>query len=452
LKRWESIAAVSVATLGMLVPAVVHAASPATVGATSIPGYTFTVPVKIGTVSGLDISDAANLQMGDVNNKGQFSMDFSSGNQGGEREFAWDGTKLIKVADETKPLADGAIMGGGNTWSPTGINNNGIVAWTVDPSEGATGGHYTMTYELATGKYTTVQRPGDPAPGGGTYGDGANGLRQIVDINDLDQVVYPIAMASSDGADHNTIFMYDLKTKTGTRVAGFGSKTTDGKTITDAWYPDTNNNSQVSFTASVDGTTYGMYRAEKDGTITPIIPAGSTIDGVKIGSARRARMNNNGDIVALVDVNGADAGAGGEAGTDVAVAYYSEKDKSVHLIVKPGDKVPGGTLQGLEGNLRTVGLDDNGHAFFLGVLEEAAADGTQKDGVYRWDSATNTIDALVLGQTTVPGLGKVEGVTKNNGGVTGYHFGVSGDGHVAFPAKVDGVEGYVVAAPPVPTP
>jgi hypothetical protein len=28
--------------------------------------------------------------------------------------------------------------------------------------------------------------------------------------------------------------------------------------------------------------------------------------------------------------------------------------------------------------------------------------------------------------------------------------GVSGDGHVAFPAVVDGVEGYVLATPPKP--
>jgi hypothetical protein len=60
------------------------------------------------------------------------------------------------------------------------------------------------------------------------------------------------------------------------------------------------------------------------------------------------------------------------------------------------------------------------------------------------------IDALVLGDSTVPGLGKLGGVVKNNGGVTGYHLGVSSDGHVAFPAIVDGVEGYVVASPPPP--
>jgi len=437
VNRWGTMAVATVATLGLIAPAVVRA---------DIPGYTFTVPVTTKTISDAGFTDAANLQMGDVNNKGQFSMDFAS--SAGEREFAWDGSKLILVADPSKPLPDGAIMGGGNTWSPTGINNNGILAWTVDPESGNQGPHYVVAFDLAKGTYTIVERPGDPAPGGGVYEDAPGGLRQIVDINDLDQVVFPNGRAAADGTDHNAIYMYDLKTKTGKLIAANGMKTADGKTLTDAWYPDTNNSSQVAFSGSVDGTTFGIYRAEADGTITPIILPGSTIDGVTIGSARRERMNNNGDIVALVDVNGADGGAGGESGDDVAVALYTQADKTVHLVAKPGDKVPGGTLKGVEGNLRAVGIDDKGEVFILGVLEEPAPDATQLDGVYRWDPTSRTITALVLGQSTVPGLGKLGGVTKNNGGVTGYHIGVSGDGHVVFPAIVDGVEGYVVAAPP----
>jgi hypothetical protein len=438
VKLWGTVA---VAALGVLAPAM---------GRADIVGYTFTVPVKIGTVSGLDISDSGPLQVGDVNNKGQFSLNLNSGTQGGELEYVWDGATLIKLTDPEKTLPDGSAPGLGNTWSPHGINNNGKVAWAIDVGEGGTGSQYTIVYDLATKAYTIVQRPGDPAPGGGTYGNAANGLRQIVDINDLDQVVFPNSRTASDGTDHNAIYLYDLKTKEGKLIAANGMKTADGKTLTDAWYPDANNSSQISFTASVDGTTFGVYRAEADGTITPIIPAGSTIDGVQIGSARRARLNNNGDIVALVDVNGADGGAGGEGGDDIAVALYSQADKSVHLIAKPGDKVPGGTFRGVEGNLRAVGITDSGQVFILGVLEEAAADGTQLDGVYRWDPTSRTIDALVLGQSTVPGLGQVGGVTKGNGGLTGYHLGVSGDGHVAFPAVVDGVEGIVVATPPAP--
>ena len=182
MKRWGTMAVVAVAALGLLAPATVRA---------DILGYTFSVPVKQGVITGLDISDAGTLQMGNVNNKGQFCMDFSSSNQNGEREYLWDGTKLIKVADETKPLPDGAIMGGSNTWSPTGLNNNGVVAWVVDPSDNSTGGHYVVAFDSAAGTYTIVERPGDPAPGGGTYEDGpATVSRMLADINDQGQVAF----------------------------------------------------------------------------------------------------------------------------------------------------------------------------------------------------------------------------------------------------------------------
>jgi len=384
-----------------------------------------------------------------VNNKGQFCMDFSSANQNGEREYVWTGTKLIKVTDETKPLPDGAIMGGGNTWSPTGLNNNGIVAWVVDPSDKSTGAHYVVAFDSVAGTYTIIARPGDPAPGGGMY-EGSQGTvsRMSADINDLNQVSFTDARPGTDGTDHASVYVYDMMTKKGILLAGPGTKTADGKTITDAGWSAINNNSEVVFTGSLDGTTAGIYQADAKGIITAIIPAGSTIDGQKIGSARWARNNNRGDVVAVVDLNGADNGLSGEVADDLGVALYSAADKSVHLIVKPGDKVPGGTYHSLENNRRIVGVTDTGQVFFLGVLESAAPDNTQNDGVYRWDPKTNTIDALVLGETTVTGLGKVAGVTKGNGGVTGYHMGVSGDGHVAFPAVVDGVEGFVLATPP----
>jgi hypothetical protein len=453
VKRWEIHplrgyqAVVSVAALGLLAPAVVHAA--ATPGANSIPGYTLSVPLKSGVVSGLDISDANLLQMGNANNKGQFCMNFVSSNQGGEREYLWDGTKLIKVADDAKPLPDGAIMGGGNTWSPTGLNNNGVVGWVVDPSDKSTGPHYVVAFDSVANTYTIVARPGDPAPGGGTYEDGpATVSRMIADINDLNQVAFENGRPGADGMDHAAVYMYDLKAKKGTLLAGPDVKTSDGKTLTDAGWPSINNNSEVVFTGSLDGNAAGIYQADAKGTVTAIIPAGSTIDGQKIGSARWARNNNRGDVVAVVDLNGSDNGLSGEPADDTGVAIYSAADKSVHLILKPGDKVPGGTYHGVEHSRRTVGITDSGQVFFLGVLESAAPDGTQNDGVYRWDPDTNTIDALVLGETTVTGLGKVAGVTQGNGGVSGYHMGVSGDGHVAFPAVVDGAEGYVLATPP----
>jgi len=446
MKRWDTMAAVSVATLAILAPAVVHAA--ATPGANSIPGYTFIVPLKVGGPEGI----TSELQSGDVNNKGQFCGDPAAP----EREFAWDGTQVVKISDQDVPILteDGAVLNNG-IWSPQGINNNGIVAWVSPIGDGGTGPYYVVAYNLATKKYTNVERPGDPTPEGTKYPDsnaGPGGARMLADINDLDQVFFTTGKTAADGNDYAAIYSYDLNTKKGALVVANGMKTTDGKTIISAWWPDTNNSSACAMCATVDAdqATWGIYLADGKGNISPIIPSGSTIDGVKIGSARWPRLNNNGDIVATVDVNGSDTGGAGQASEDTAVAVYRAADKSVHLIVKPGDKIPGGVYLGQEASRRTQGITDSGQVFFLAVRTDDAPDGTHNDGCYRWDPTTNTIDALVLGNTTIAGIGKVGGVTQNNGGCTSYHMGVSGDGHVVFAGVVDGAEGYILCTPPKP--
>jgi hypothetical protein len=42
----------------------------------------------------------------------------------------------------------------------------------------------------------------------------------------------------------------------------------------------------------------------------------------------------------------------------------------------------------------------------------------------------------------------VDGVSKGIGGVTGWHFAMSENGYIAFPASVDRTEGFVLATPP----
>src|SRR5262245_59865009 len=222
VRRWETIAAVSVATLGLLAPQVVHAA--ATPGAKTIPGYTFAQHFLSGGPAGA--TDA--YQSGDINNKGQFCGDPNPG----EREVAWDGTKELILSDSAVPILapDGATINNG-VWSPQGTNNNGICAWIADIGDGGTGPHYVMAYDLGKKQYTIVERPGDPTPEGTKYEDanaGPDGARMVADINDLDQVFWTTGKAGADGNDYAAIYMYDLNTKKGALVAANGMKTTDG--------------------------------------------------------------------------------------------------------------------------------------------------------------------------------------------------------------------------------
>src|SRR5262249_57559308 len=90
-----------------------------------------------------------------------------------------------------------------------------------------------------------------------------------------------------------------------------------------------------------------------------------------------------------------------------------------------------------------VKVNSVGEVWVRGAREDGG------DGIYVFQEGK--IGALMLGGTTVTGLGKVDGVSVGNGGVTGWHFAMSDNGYMAFPAVVDGTECYVLSTPPAPT-
>src|SRR5207249_1669280 len=147
----------AVVALGVLAPTATRAAE--------VKDYKFSAPVCAkGPYDGFTL-----FQGGDLNNKGQFTFNMVySGGDGGERIHAWDGTKVVQISGNDKALPDGATWNTGNVWTPHGINDLGHVVFTGDVTDG-TGPHYVLEYDLATGAYTILARPTDPAPGGGNY-------------------------------------------------------------------------------------------------------------------------------------------------------------------------------------------------------------------------------------------------------------------------------------------
>jgi hypothetical protein len=436
VKRWGTTAVVSVATLGLLATGVGRAAE-----VPSVSQYKFTAPVCAKDA----LESGANFQIGDVNNKGQFSAVIALG---GERVYAWDGSKTVKVSEDDIALPDGSFFSTSNVWTSLGINDDGVVAWVADTDGSVAGVKYIVTYELATGKYNIIARPGDPADGGGTLNDGGShgpSDRMLADINNKGQVVWNQPIAGVEGDLHSGIFMYDPVTKKTTAVARPGA-TVGGKKLTNAWWPMINDEGQVVFGGNLDDNeAYGVFVADGKGSITLIAGPDTKVGDVTIAAARWGNIANNGDVAFVGDL-GAPQGGAGEATEDTAVFLYSAADKALRTVVKPGDALPGGSAwQGVEPSRRVVQVNSLGQVGFIGVR----ADGG--DGVYLYDKAASKLDALVLGGQKVPGLGTVDGVSKGTGGLTGYHFGMSENGHIAFPAIVDGLECFVLATPPTPT-
>jgi hypothetical protein len=432
VKRWETMAVVSVAALGLLAPAICRAA-----GLPKLSDYKFQC---VAAAKG-DFDGGNSYQMGGVNSKGQMSFVISVG---GERVYAYDGTKVIRVSDDSIALPDGAHFQN-DVWTSLGINDNGKVVW-IASTDSALGQHYVMTYDINTAKYEIVARPGDAVDGGGKFGSGESwgaSARWYANINNKDQVAFNANVLEGNDS-HSGVFMYDPATKKVTKVAHPGD-TVGGKKLTNAWWPSINDAGQVVFIGNVDDSEdYGIYVADGKGNISPISPPGTKVDALTLSSSRWPAIANNGDIAFVGDVGASQGGASDPNATDDAgVFLYSAADKKLHTIVKPGDAVPGGVFHGVANRRRTVQVNSLGQVSFPATREDGG------DGIYVFQGGK--IEALMLGGTTVAGLGKVDGVTVGNGGVTGWHFAMSEAGHIAFPAVVDGTECYVLATPPAPT-
>jgi hypothetical protein len=430
VKRWETIAAVSVATLGLLAPAVVRA---------DVPGYTYKVVVNDGYQGGTF------YQVGNLNNKDQFTFNIVDAD-GVERIYAWDGGTVLKISDPTYKVEDGANFVTGNVWTPHGINDNGKVAFIGDVENGA-GTHYMLWVDLADRKFHTITRPGDATPIGGTFADGgvaANG-RMLADINNKDLIVFNQGVVGDDGNSNGAIWLYDIPTQKLTNLVHKGSVVTNDSPINQAWWPDINDNGQVTFAASVDGRDqFGLYEADGKGSITAIVKPGTKVEGVDhlVDQANWARINNNGDIVFMGEVGEGSAGPAEGITENTGVFVYTAADKKITKIIVPGDTLPGGgKWVGVEAARRPVGINDKGQVALVGIRDD-------EGGVLMlWDKE-NGLRELARSGSKLPGSNQVATAVGRgtNGGWVAYNIAINDFGDVAFPVQLDNNSGSFALA------
>jgi hypothetical protein len=388
------------------------------------------------------------FQVGTLNNKGQFT--FNMFGNGAERMYVWDGTKVVTVTDESFKLPDGSTFSMGNVYSPHGLNEAGKIAFTPDVV-GGSGAHYVVEYDLATGTYTELAKPGLPAPGGGEFVDLTGQVgpshRMLARINNKDQVVFNLAVMGADGNPHNAIFMYDPSASPKlSAIMRPGTTTVDGIALDHAWAPDINDQGQVIFVAAAEGSEqYGVYLWDK-GSIRAIAAPGQKIGDLVIDQTGYARIANSGDIV-LIAQFGADHPILGEGVTaDTAVLLYTAADQKLQILLKPGDKLPGDRVfDGVEADRQPVGINSRGQVAITAVDAEG------QGGVYLWQNGA--LDTLTRLGETITGVGTVTGISRRTPDATGAawsgrHLAINENGDVAFTAQIDGIACFILATAP----
>jgi hypothetical protein len=422
MKRWSSLAAVAVAAVGLLAPKAVLAQT----------GYKFKVVTTSKEYGGHQ------FQIGDLNNKDQFSWnivgpDKDSGG-GGEVTYFWDGSTITRIQPSDTKLSDGAALISGNMWTPQGINDAGKVAYVADTDKSP---HAIVVWDSATKTYTMISNIDTVVEGGKLTSAGvALEGRMVAEINNSDQVVWSEGLDSGNGDPNDAVFLFDPATKKITTVAHNGTALPGGKTILNALFPNINDAGEVVFMANTtDNENFGVYQWAA-GNITVICAPDTTVDGVKIASAKLPRNANGGLVVFRGETT--PSGSGAPQATDTGFFVFA--GGKLTKVVAPGDALPGGKFVATEGNRRAVGINKDGLVAFKATMEN------DQTGIFLWKAGTFT--PLVTSGQTLESSSKVDSLVQGVGDMDGYHLAINDFGDVAFSAVIGGDHAAVLALAP----
>jgi hypothetical protein len=184
---------------------------------------------------------------GSMNGAGQVVFQAIVTSPGRSGIFSWSGGSTSSVA-QTGDAAPGGgtfVFDALNFDFAPSVNASGSVAFGAGLSTGGEG-----VFLFGDGAITTVARPGDPAPGGGSFTNA-----YTASLNDPGQVVFVATTPSVTG-------VFFLSGGTVTRIAATGDATPGGDTFTYAGDPTVNTLGEVAFDGGLASGSVGTFLAK----------------------------------------------------------------------------------------------------------------------------------------------------------------------------------------------
>jgi hypothetical protein len=368
------------------------------------------------------------FEAGAISDKGEVAFIVDYNESDSEALYLATDQGLIPIVEPGKPATDGwtFVASGpiGMIIGPVSMNASGDIAFGSDIQKGGTTSSANFVWHRSTQSLTAVNLPGDPAPGGGTFGDVPG--QAWTSLNDRGDVLFEALVPNASGDQELGMFLRTADGKISAIVRP-GDKSPEGGTFSlpKRSRGTLNVSGQIAFRANVEmGSTWTGVYLYQDGKITPIAtPAITAPSGAKFVEARDPHINNKGQIAFL-----------GDTGSGFGVYLYD--NGQIKALGTPAMDLPGGgKLEGAGSSECALALNQAGAVAVVLVSDNGA-------GVYSFHDGK--VEVVARDGMNLPGLGTPDTVPGDKCAA------ISNLGHVAFQAELPGDKVALVLATPIP--
>lgn len=335
---------------------------------------------------------------------------FAVGTSGGTTDdmgyYLGDVSGITQVAREGQSAPGGNGVFGQTSQGNPIVNDNGNVSFRIGLIGTSGGGSDDRAiYFGAGGALTEVVREGQSAPdGNGIFSLLSNEATQI-NSNNVCAFHATLSGTSGGSTDDTGIFIGDGSSVS--QIVREGQATPDGNGTFGNFVfgnPQLNNANQVAFSSTLNGTSggtndnVGMYLADQN-SVSQIVRKGQAApDGNgTFNTFSLPVLNNNGQVAFNATFNGTSGGSLDNGGV------YRANVNGITRIAREGDAAPDGNGSFVSFNAPRIG--DGGHVAFTGGLFNTSGGSNDNQGVFVGDGGA-LMQVAREGQMTPGGNGE----------------------------------------------